>query len=304
MNPVSTLIILAVPLVALLIALAKTDRAWGPWLRAQPRWKQLAALACLAVAVASGGGKGGPPGPTISNLRLLLAERAAGKLSTGQAYGPKQTVVSAAIQAVGASAVVADAAITLTSASNTLSGAAVAATAAQAAPRYYLALADQPSIPTNHTLVAEVISYSVTNGVCEAAVWFNVEPNSEPVMQFHFSAGTATNHWFSERAAVSSFPDTFTIAGRTCYLYYVALPPVLLTPTGDLIAPLQFQRRVAFGGRGSAFDLRGGLAIFADDQYYITVTGFRTNSVGTVFYFDNGRLAHPPSQTSAEQELL
>lgn len=84
--------------------------------------------------------------------------------------------------------------------------------------------------------------------------------------------------------------------GKTCYLYYFAVPEALLNAEENLVAPLQWEKRVAFGSpeTGEPFDIRGGLAIYENEEYYLAVTGYRTNGVGQVFYFDNGRLATPP----------
>ena len=294
MSPNLILVWCAIPLVGLVIAVVKTAEKWLPELKALPRLQQVAVVIVLGFAVSWGGSKG--PGPTKSNLRLLLAERA--KLSNGQAYGPKSDVVAATAKATAAAMCVTNAINAGDTMNTTFTNATALVAVAESGPRYYIRLTSPSPVVTNQTLYAEIQSITVGAGVAEAAVWFNIIPNSEPTMRFNFAADSATNLWFTAEPSGSTFPDTFVRNGRTCYLYYFAVPEVLLNEAEDLVAPLQWEKRVAFGSpeTGEPFDIRGGLAIVEDGEYYLAVTGYRTNGVGQVFYFDNGRLATPPME--------
>lgn len=286
----------AIPIALLIIFLAKKQDVWLADFKKLSHNNKIAVLVIFGIAVAWGGSKPGPVGPTKSNLKLLIADRA--KLSNGQVYGKKALVVSAAAQASAAAGAVTNALVVAESAATTYTNALAASTAVAESPRYYLRLRAPAAVVTNSTIYAETQSITVADGVAEAAVWFSTVPNSEPEMRFHFAADTATNRWHTATPTGSTFPDTFTKNGKTCYLYYFALPDELLKADGSLLAPLQWSPVIAFGSpeTGEAFDLRGGLAIEEDGEYYLAVTGYRTNGVGQVFYFDNGRLANPPTE--------
>lgn len=300
MDPNMVLIWCSIPLVGIVIAVVKTAEKWLPKLRALPRLQQVGVLVLLGFAVSWGGSKPQPPGPTKSNLKYLLAERA--RLSNGQSFGPKAAVVTASINATQAANSVTNSIDDEAYVLAAIADAKDDATDIEALPRYYLRLVSQSPTVTNQTLYAEIKQISVTEGVAEAAVWFNVIPNSEPTMRFNYALDTATNLYFTAIPSGSTFPDTFAVGGKDCYLYYFAVPgwtPETLAGSGS---PVQWEKRVAFGSpeTGEPFDILGGLAIYEDGEYWVAVTGYRTNDVGQVFYFDNGRLANPPSNLQGE----
>ena len=288
------LLSLLIFLTGLLILVIKSWEVWRGLLQTLPQWQRLVVVVVMVMGVATGGSK---VGPTKANLKLLLAERS-GKLSNGVAFGRKSGLMVAAenAEAAGAAAVTAADIITNATASVELSATNVNAVAEST--RYYVRLTSPSPVVTNFTVYAEITVLSVSNGVATAGVWFNVVPNNSPVMQFNFASERAPNCWFTARATDSSYPDTVACGGYDCYLYYFAVPAVLLNDNGGLIAPLQWEKRVAFGApeTGDAMDIKGGLAIYADGNFYVAVTGWRTNSAGTAMYFDNGRLANPPAQ--------
>lgn len=192
MSPNLILIWLLIPITGLIIALVKSAPIWKDLLRRMSRLQQFAAIVILGYCVAIGGSK---VGPTKSNLRLLLAERA--KLSNGQAYGPKSTVVAATAKAAAAALCVTNAINAGDNMNTTFTNAQALAAVAESGPRYYIRLTSPSPVVTNQTLYAEIESITVGAGVAEAAVWFNVIPNSEPTMRFNFAADSATNLWFT-----------------------------------------------------------------------------------------------------------
>lgn len=294
------LIGLSVPATVAVILLLKLSSLWVPVVRAWPRWQQALALAAALAACAIGGIK---PGPTKANLRLLLAERV--RLSNGMEYGRKAPVVSAHADATAASDDVAAALSDFWAASNHVASSVQDVAAAVQSPRKYMRLAAPPPAITNHTLWGEIANISVDGGVAEAAVWFNVVPASEPKMRFSFASRTATNRWHTIAAEQSSWPTTFDVGGRECYLFSFAAPAELLDTEGGIVAPLYFEPEIAWGApeTGEPLDLRGGLAFQVAGDYWEVVTGWRTNGVGEVFYFNAGRLADPPqSETGTEAE--
>ena len=297
MTPNIILIGLLVPITLLVIAVVKSGDLWRVKLATLPRCAQAAVLLIAALTVIYGGEK---PGPTKANLRLLIAERASGKLSSGAAYGSKSATVAAGESAGAAVVAVASAAVTIGDASAAVASSGTNALEVAEASRYYIRLTSPSPVVTNHTLYAEITGIVVSNGVGKAGVWFNVVPNSEPVMRFNFASESATNLWFTAIPSASSFPDTYACGGFDCYLYTFAVPPVLLDAAGNLLAPLAWEKRVAFGSPATAepLDIKGGLALYAAGEFYVAVSGYRTNALGQAFYFDNGRIANPPMQTS------
>lgn len=295
------ILINAVVITGVIILLVKMAPAWMVPLRNMTVLGRVATLVGFFAVAVIGGVKPGPGGPTKANLRILLAERKA--RSDGQPYGKKATLTTAAGLARDAGASVSNAAGAVASAGMTITNADAAADGVSVGPRYYIRLISPSPVVTNNTLYGEILTIDVTNGVAAAAVWFNVLPNSEPIMRFHFASDAATNLWFSARPTHSTFPDLAAVKGRQCYRYYFDVPPILLDGSGNLIAPLHWEPRIAFGSpeTGEPFDLRGGLAMVADGRYYIAVTGWRTNAVdGAVYYYDNGRLAAPPNKTQED----
>lgn len=297
------LILFSVPLTVLGIVVAKTADRWLPVFRSIPHYQKILLVIFMSMIIAFGGSKGPPPGPTKTNLRLLLAERV--RLSNNMPYGEKSDVVTAEQAAADAAQLTADAAADLGVVSNALASAAISVTAAKAGPRKYVRLHTQPPEIPSGTLYGEIADVRVDGGVAEVAVWFNVIPASAPEMRFSFASRSAPNRWHTSAAEQSTWPDTFAVLSRECYYFYFPCPPSLLTPGGDLLAPLMFAQEIAWGAPETQepLDLRGGLAFELDGQYWEAVTGYRTNELGEVYYFDSGRLASPPS-TQQEQEGL
>jgi len=294
---------LAVPAAAVAILLAKTSRRWRRALAACPAWGR--ALVALAVAALTifGGGK---PGPTFSNLRLLLAGRD-GKLSTGTAYGPRSGLVAAMAATDGASNAVAAARASLPVVEGILVSAEAAVAAATAQRRDYLRLRfPRPALTETNNLYGEIHGVSATNGVASALVWFSVQPNVEPQMRFTFAMRSATNRLATVVPTGSSWPDLVSCGGYDCVRYDFPVPPALLD--GDrLRAPLDHEARVAFGSpeTDEPFDVRGGVALYRNGTYYVAVTGWRTNAVtGVAHYFADGRLANPPELATNEDPPL
>lgn len=287
------LIMLAVPLAVLGIALSKTAHIWLPVYRSWPQWQRVVAVVALSVVVAYGGSKPQPPGPTKANLRLLLAERV--RLSNGMEYGRKADAVSAQSAADAAAAALDAAALDVAASSNLIASSSHAVQTATGEPRKYMRLGTPPPAITNNTLYGEIADVRVDAGVAVAAVWFNVIPSSAPGMRFSFASRAATNRWHTATAEQSSWPTTYGMYGRDCYLFYFPCPPELLDADGDLIAPLHYAQEIGWGSpdTGEPLNLLGGLAVEVDGQYWEAVTGIRTNAAGEQLYFEAGRLAVP-----------
>ena len=138
-----------------------------------------------------------------------------------------------------------------------------------------------------------------------AAVWFSLVPESEPKLLFNFASAPAKGVWGRSAPFASSFPDTFPVLGRDCYMYYFDVPQELLDEEGALESALQVEREIALGNATAGFNLLGALALQHEGRLFLAVTGFVTNSVtGEVLYFDSGRLADPPERTTSGEEVL
>lgn len=294
MNP-NPLIIFSIPIIFVIIAVVKTANHWIPSLRALPRIQQISVIVILGYAVAVGGSK---PGPTISNLKLLMAERASKKLSSGQSYGEKNDIVEAGVIANNAQGDVDLVANSLPVVEGTISDATDAIAGIEAAPRYYMRQRyDRPTLSITNNLYAEISHQSIdTNGVVMAYVWFSVIPNVQPDMRFVFSAGNVESVKAVVTSYECSFPDTFTINGYECILYAFRAPDYLLRD-GKLSTPIDYEHEVSFGCEATSepFDIRGGIVLDLDGDLYTGVTGFITNSItGQVLFFNDGFLANPP----------
>jgi hypothetical protein len=288
------LVLFSVPLTILVILLAKTVDKWLPVFRSWPQWQKVVFITATGMIVAYGGSKGTPP--TKTNLRLLLAERV--RLSNNMPYGKKSKIVTAEQATRDAAFNVSSATADLIVASNALDVAGVAIATAKSAPRKYVRLHTQPPEIPPGTLYGEIADARVIAGVAEVAVWFNVVPASTPEMRFSFASRSATSRWHSAPAEQSSWPTTFTVLDRECYYFYFPCPARLLTPAGALIAPLSFAQEISWGAPDTQepLDLRGGLVFEVDGQYWEAVTGYRTNELGEVFYFENGCLVIPDNR--------
>jgi hypothetical protein len=293
---------LLLPLALLAIGVVKSYAAWQGRLRRLSGVGRIAVLALVVASVAFGGGKG--PGPTISGLKLLLAERG-GKLSNGQAYGPKSAVVLAQASTTEAQGIVQGVTGDLPTIAASLETSTTEITNAVVAERHYLRLVfPRPELTEASNLYGEIMRMTVTNGVATAFVWFNVVPNAEPQMFFSFALDTATNRLATVSYTSSSFPDTVEVGGFDCYQFAFPVPAELLS-NGLLYAPLDYEKRIALGcpEMDEPFNVAGGLAFHYDNQYWVGVTGWRTNTVsGIGYYFSNGMLAVPPEMETHENE--
>lgn len=294
MNP-NPLIIWLFPIVMVIIAVVKTADHWIPRLRTLPRIQQFSVIIILGYAVAIGGSK---PGPTISNLKLLMAERASKKLSSGQHYGEKSAVVEAGVIADSAQGGINTVTNSLPVVEGAISDATDAIADVEGAPRYYLRQRyERPLLNATNNLYAEISHQTIdTNGVVMAYVWFSVVPNVQPDMRFIFSSGSVEHIKTVVSSYECSFPDTFPINGYECILYSFRAPDYLLRD-GKLSTPIDYEREVSLGCEATAepFDIRGGIVLDLDGDLYTGVTGFITNSItGQVLFFNDGFLANPP----------
>lgn len=297
MTPGDILLISIFPIAVFVIFMIKQAPAWLVPLRKMTMpGRVLVLLGFFAISVV-GGVKPGP-GPSISNLRILLAERAANRLSTGLKYGDKESIRTAAVETQAATNSLANVATALPGVATAITNSTTDVGHAKGEERHYFRLVFPRPVSAAQTLYGETVTVTVSNGIAHASVWFSVTPNVEPQMRFTFASAVATNRIATVPQIQSSYPDTHIADGLACYRYDFPVPSVLLDANGELYAPLSYERQIAFGApeTGEPFDLQGGLAIYEDGQFYTTVTGFRTNTFdGTVLYFDNGRLAQPPS---------
>lgn len=292
---------LLIPVAMLFFALRPVVAGIWRRLGQMGRWRAGAAVAVAVAVVGFGGSK---PGPTLSNLRLLLAERG-GRLSNGSAYGTKSTLVEAMAAVDAATNDVHAAGAILPAVAASLHASSGTVAAAASGERHYLRLRfPRPALAADSNLYVEILRHAVSNGVMYACVWFSVEPNVQPEMRFHFASGTGTNRLCSVSPTASSWPQFEAVGGYDCIRYEVPVPPQLLDSDGRMRVPLQVEPRCALGSpeTGEPFDVRGDVVLSVDGQFWTTVTGYRTNEFGTVLYFDRGRLANPPMlQATAEE---
>lgn len=295
---------LLLPFAGLTICVVKSYKVWRGKLRGLSRNGKLVAIGVVMAAVAFGGGKG-PVGPTLANLKLLIAERG-GKLSNGQSYGEKSAVVSAGALTSFATNATAETLESIAGTSNTVAAAAQSLEEAVAVERHYLRLSFPSPLPeAESNLYGEILRCTATNGVASAHVWFNVAPNADPQMCLTFSLGSATNSISTVAASSSSYPNTVVVDGRDCYQYTFQVPVPLLRD-GQLFAPLDVEKRISLGCSAMSvpFNVDGGIALYANGQYYVGVTGWRTNTVsGIAYYFYNGLLGTPPMEMLDNAEL-
>ena len=263
------------PLVVLLIGCVKAYERSRADLRRLPRIQQIAVLVTLGVAISIGGTKPQPPGPTISNLKLLIAERNR-KLSNGESYGAKADIVEAETTTTATTNEVALAVAAIQALSNTVMTASQAVGDATAGERHYLRLVfPSPLLDAESNLYGETLRCTVTNGTATAFVWFNITPNSVPEMYFTISLGAATNNIATIEGVSVSFPNTVEVDGLACYEFTFPLPAQLLHD-GMLYAPLDIEKRVTLGCAplNKPFNVDGGIAFKANGQYWVGVTGW------------------------------
>jgi hypothetical protein len=294
------LVLMAMPAAVLVVGMIKLERVWLPVLRKLPLWQRVGAAAALGALVAWGGSK---PGPSKENLRLLMAQRE-GRLSSGGVYAPKEGLYAAVEQAGAARADSAVALEDVMEAAGALAAAGAEAETICNAQRHYIRL-EAPQREPDGTFYAELVRVSVARGAATAAVWFSLVPESEPKLLFNFASAPAKGVWGRSAPFASSFPDTFPVLGRDCYMYYFDVPQELLDEEGALESALQVEREIALGNATAGFNLLGALALQHEGRLFLAVTGFVTNSVtGEVLYFDSGRLADPPERTTSGEEVL
>ena len=306
------LLCLLFPILGIVILAVKKRHLWEDHLakiRKLPRLQQVALFVVLGYAVAMGSSK---PGPTLSNLKILIAERASKRLSSGQEYGEKAVVVDAGVIAQEAQTGIDAVTNALPVVTGTIDDADDAVTAVEDAPRYYLRQRYQrPLLSETNNLYSEIALQTVdTNGVCMAYVWFSVTPNVQPDMRFIFAAKNIENVKKIVSSYECSFPDTFTINGYECILYAFKVPDYLMK-NGKLSTPIDYEREVTCGceASGEPFDIRGGILLDVDGDLYTGVTGYVTNSItGQVLYFNDGFTANPPmnaqnSETPLNEEM-
>lgn len=298
-----TLFVLSVPLMGLTIFVIKKRNVLTSQLKELNRYQQFAVLGILIGAVAIGGTKV-TPGPTKANLKILLAEREAKKLSSGEAYGDKEKYREGLAFTDSATASVSIVESSLPAISNVVSVSAPEVSAAISEERHYLRwVFPRPALNEMSNLYGETMRVTVEGGIATAYVWFNVVPNAEPHVCFTFATETVENRLETVFPMGSSFPDTTSVNGYECFTYTFSIPSSLLSD-GELIAPLDFEKQIALGcpEQNKPFNVAGGIALYWNDQYWVGVTGWRTNSVdGIAYYYSNGLLADPPANKASTE---
>lgn len=297
-----TILVSLVFLMTLFIAIVKTSKVWQAQLKELTRSGQLVVICVLIAAISIGGTK---VGPTKTNLKILIAEREAKKLSSGQVYGDKERYREGLAFTDSATSTTLSVADTLPGISNIISTSSVQVYDTIQDDRHYIRLTfERPELTEQSNLYSEIVRCTTSNGMATAYISFSIVPNAEPQMSFVFATGITTNVLAAVKHVHSSFPDTFLVGGYSCYAYSFPIPEALVSD-GKLIAPIDFERQVAFGSpeAGKPFNVDGGIAIFHEGQYWIGVTGWRTNAVdGVAYYFSNGFLADPPQNKTSSEE--
>ena len=292
------LLSLSIPLVFLCAAALKSYKVWRGKLDKLSRSGQLIAVCIIIAAISFGGSK--TPGPTIANLKLLIAEKN-GKLSSGQEFGEKAVIRSAIAMIDSAAASVGTVEVFIPAISNVVSASSLEVAECSATNRTYIRLVfPRPALTGMSNLYGEIMRCTVTNGVATAYVWFNIIPNAEPAMCFTFAAGSVTNWLETVGHTASSYPDTVAVDGYDCFTFNFPVPSAFLDGSGFLYAPLDFESRITLGcpQMGVPFNVDGGIALYYDGHYYTGVTGWRTNTTtGVSYYFSNGTLSDPPIKT-------
>lgn len=235
------LIALAVPLLALVVALVKTAALWVPRVRRWPKWQQALAVVGVGVAVMFGGDKPGPVTPPHDILEILTlrADGSLRDLSGKIAPGIQAKAVS---DYIGASAQIVDAADAILEQArlDCIALTNQILTADYSAAYIALDLPRGTPAETNHNIMISFERVEQTPTNLTAYVWFSEAPATNVVLNVEYSL--AENVWSTLPSVTNSFPTTYSVSGVDCYRYCYSIPAWI---SGT---PLRPQYEVEFGG--------------------------------------------------------
>jgi hypothetical protein len=231
---------LLLPLTLLIIALAKSSRAWRKFLAGRPWWHKAGIVALFAVAALVGGEKPGPVVPP--EIIEILTRRAdgsltdlSGQIASGvQAQAVQDYLSASAMLVTAADGVVSNAAVQCVTLTNQL---------LQADYDIAYVTLDLPRgtpAETNHNILVSFqrVEQSLTN--LDALVWFSEMPSTNVNIFVEYSI--AEGVWGTLPPVTNFWPATETVDGVECVRYRYEIP------SGISGTPLKPQYEVAFGG--------------------------------------------------------
>lgn len=235
------LIALAVPLLALVVAVVKSHAIWHGKLAAWPKWQQALAVVGVGVAVMFGGDKPGPITPPQDIVEILTMRfdgtlrDLSGTVASGVQARSVLAYIAASSNLVHAADVVIEAAraecIALT---NQLLNADYDIA--------YIGL-DLPrgtAVATNHNILVSFQRVEQSGSQLDALVWFSEMPTTNVNVYAEYSLAQDT--WATLAATTNFWPATETVDGVECVRYRWDIP------SGVVGTPLKPQYEVAFGG--------------------------------------------------------
>lgn len=271
------LIALAVPLLAIVVAVVKSHSVWRRKLAAWPKWQQALAVVGVGVAVMFGGDKPGPVTPPQDIVELLTIRfdgslrDLSGTVASGvQARSVLDYIAASSNLVHAADVVIEQARLDCIALTNQL-----LTTDYDIA---YLGLDLPRGTPseTNHNILVSFQRVEQSGSQLDALVWFSEMPTTNVNVFAEYSL--AEGVWTSLQPTTNFWPDTETVDGVECVRYRYDIP------AGVVGTPLKPQYEVAFGGYRADQYLsvpETGVVVDVGGLEHLPYTGWDDYSEGT-----------------------
>lgn len=267
---------LAIPLLALLVALVKSHAVWSARLRRLPAWQRALAVVGVAVAVLHGGDKGPQPEIPDDIVEILTLTSSgglkdiSGKLVPGtQAQAVQRWIAESSAVAHAADAAIEEARAACDALTNQLLSADYDVA--------YVAIDLPRGTPaaSNHNIMVSIERTEQSGAVLDALVWFSSAPstNVNVVMEYSVTEGS----WATLQPTTNFWPATEMVGGVDCVRYRYALPP------GVVGTPFRPAYEITFGGYNTGEFLsvpESGIVVTVDETEHLPYTGWDDYSVG------------------------
>ncbi len=269
-------IALAVPLMALLIAVVKSSSVWRRYLAGRPWWQKAAAVSAFLVAVLIGGDKPGPVVPPQDIIEILTM-RGDGTLRdiSGQVVsGVQARAVQSYIESSGdlvdaADAIIDQARIDTIALTNQL------LSADYDIAYFSLDLPRGTPAETNHNIMISFQRVEQATNTLDALVWFSEMPTTN--VNVHVEYSISEGVWASLQLVTAFWPATEMIDGVECVRYRYAIP------AGVVGTPLKPKYEVTFGGYQPGQYLgvpEEGVVVSVGEVDHLPYTGWDDYSAG------------------------
>lgn len=276
-NHAAILIALAIPILAIVVALVKTAAIWAPHLKRWPKWQQALAVVGFAVAVLIGGEKPGPVTPPQEIVEILTMRfdgslrDLSGTVASGvQARAVLDYIAASSNLIHAADVVIEQARLDCIALTNQL-----LTTDYDIA---YLGL-DMPrgtTTVTNHNILVSFQKVEQSGSQLDALVWFSEMPTTNVHVFAEYSI--AEGVWTTLSATTNFWPATETVDNVECVRYRFEIP------AGVVGTPLKPQYEVAFGGYRADQYLsvpETGVVVDVGGVEHLPYTGWDDYSEGT-----------------------